>query len=182
MIVWVNGAFGSGKSTLVDELHRQRPEAVPFDPELIGQVLTESVTSPTGDFQDLRLWRHHVTNWAVSLVEEYRCPVLVPMTLVNPVYAGEIFGGFEKAGVTLHHFFLKVSPATLAKRIDGRSFHPDAPEKDARVRAWCKSRIEQCTAAAATLPGSTVFLDGESTTRALAGEVLARIDASAGSA
>lgn len=182
MIVWVNGAFGSGKSTLVDELHRRRPEAVPFDPELIGQVLTESVQSPTGDFQDLRLWRHHVTNWAVSLVEEYRRPVLVPMTLIDPAYVDEIFGGFEKAGVTLHHFFLKVSPDTLAKRIDNRSFHPDAPEQDARVRTWCKSRIEQCTAAAATLPGSTVFLDGESTVQALADEVMDRIDTSEGSA
>ncbi|MFI9587033.1 hypothetical protein ACIHCQ_35635 [Streptomyces sp. NPDC052236] len=33
MIVWVNGAFGSGKTTLVEELHRRWPAALVYDPE-----------------------------------------------------------------------------------------------------------------------------------------------------
>ena len=55
LIVWVNGAFGSGKSTLVDELRPQGPEALVHDPEMVGYVLREIVEVPTGDFQDLRL-------------------------------------------------------------------------------------------------------------------------------
>ncbi|MDQ0779704.1 hypothetical protein QF026_008170 [Streptomyces aurantiacus] len=49
MIVWVNGAFGSGKSTLVDELRPRWPEALVFDPEMVGYVLREIVEVPTGD-------------------------------------------------------------------------------------------------------------------------------------
>ena len=63
--MWVNGAFGSGKTTLVEELRGRWPEALVFDPEVIGYVLREIVEVPTGDFQDLRLWRRQV---AESLV------------------------------------------------------------------------------------------------------------------
>ena len=100
------------------------------------------------------------------------------MTLFNPGYVGEIFSALKDAGVVTHHFFLKVSPEVLVKRIDGRSFTPDDPAKDAQVRQWCKDRIEPCTAAADTLPGGTVFLDGELTPQELADSVLARVSAS----
>ncbi|KUL47143.1 AAA family ATPase [Streptomyces regalis] len=180
MIVWVNGAFGSGKSTLVDELRPRWPEALVYDPEVVGYVLREIVEVPTGDFQDLRLWRRQVADLAVGLVEEYGRPVLVPMTLINPGYVGEIFSKLTDAGIEVHHFFLKVSREVLEKRIDGRSFTPDDPEQDERVRRWCKDRIEPCMAAADTLPSGTVFLDGELTPQELADVVLARVDAAAG--
>lgn len=180
MIVWVNGAFGSGKSTLVDELRPRWPVALVYDPEMVGYVLREIVEVPTGDFQDLRLWRRQVADLAVGLVEEYGRPVLVPMTLINPGYVGEIFGKLQDAGIEVHHFFLKVSREVLEKRIDGRSFTPDDPEQDERVRRWCKDRIEPCIAAADTLPGDTVFLDGELTPQESADVVLARVGAAAG--
>ncbi|MFC8431352.1 AAA family ATPase [Streptomyces sp. NPDC057253] len=175
MIVWINGAFGSGKTTLVEELRPRWPESLVFDPELVGYVLREIVDVPTGDFQDLRLWRRQVAELAVGLVEEYRRPLLVPMTLVHPGYLDEIFGALKDSDIAVHHFFLKVAPEVLERRIDGRSFFPDDPSREERVRAWCKARIEACTAAVDTLPGDTVFLDGEASPRELAGQVLARV-------
>ncbi|MFC8676241.1 AAA family ATPase [Streptomyces griseorubiginosus] len=175
MIVWINGAFGSGKSTLVEELRPRWPESLVFDPEMVGYVLREIVEVPTGDFQDLRLWRRQVAQLAVGLVEEYRRPLLVPMTLVNPGYLDEIFGALREAGLDVRHFFLKVAPEVLERRIDGRSFFPDDPAREERVRAWCKERIEACSAAVDTLPGDTVFLDGEVSPGELAGQVLAHL-------
>ncbi|MGW0940619.1 AAA family ATPase [Streptomyces sp. NPDC002666] len=180
MIVWVNGAFGSGKTTLVEELRRRWPEALVHDPEMVGYVLREIVEVPTGDFQDLRLWRRQVVHLAVGLVEEYQKPVLVPMTLINAGYVEEVFGALKDAGVVVHHFFLKVSQEVLRKRIEGRSFTPDDPEQDERVRQWCKDRIEPCTAAMSTLPSDTVFLDGELTTTELADDVLALVGRGSG--
>ncbi|OEJ48644.1 TmrB-like protein [Streptomyces agglomeratus] len=177
MIVWVNGAFGSGKTTLVDELRLRWPEALVYDPEMIGYVLREIVEVPTGDFQDLRLWRREVASLAVGLVEEYHRPVLVPMTLIEPAYAGEIFSALKDAGIDVHHFFLKVSREVLEKRIDGRSFTPDNPEQDERVRRWCKGRIEACMTAADALPIGTVVLDGELSPQELADQVLVRVRA-----
>jgi hypothetical protein len=182
LIVWVNGAFGSGKTTLVGELRPRWPEALVYDPEMVGFVLREIVEVPTGDFQDLRLWRRQVADLAVGLVEEYRRPVLVPMTLVNPGYVGEIFGVLKDAGIDVHHFFLKVPREVLEKRIDGRTFFPDDPEREERVRRWAKDRIEACMAAADTLPSDTMFLDGELTSQELAEQVLARARAGGTSA
>jgi hypothetical protein len=103
VIVWVNGAFGSGKSTLVEELRPRWPEALVFDPEMIGYVLREIVEVPSGDFQDLRQWRRQVANMAAGLVEEYQQPLLVPMTLVNAAYLDEIFDALKAAGISVHH-------------------------------------------------------------------------------
>ncbi|MGV9608603.1 AAA family ATPase [Streptomyces sp. NPDC003631] len=175
MIVWLNGAFGSGKSTLVEELRPRWPEALVFDPEMIGFVLREVVEVPTGDFQDLRQWRRQVASMATGLVEEYQRPVLVPMTLVNAAYREEIFNSLKAAGISVHHFFLKVPEEVLVRRIDGRSFTPDAPGKDEQVRAWCKSKIPSCLAAVDALPQDTVLLDGELTPRELAEVVLGHI-------
>ncbi|MBB1244363.1 AAA family ATPase [Streptomyces durbertensis] len=175
MIVWVNGAFGSGKTTLVDELRPRWPDALVYDPEMVGFVLRRIVDVPTGDFQDLRLWRRQVAALAVGLVEEYRRPVLVPMTLVDPAYVDEVFGALRTADVKVHHFFLTVPRAALEKRIDGRTFFPDDPEREAQVRRWAKDRIERCTAAADTLPADTVFLDGELTPSELADHVIASV-------
>ncbi|MFF5808542.1 AAA family ATPase [Streptomyces sp. NPDC012746] len=177
MIVWVNGAFGSGKTTLVEELRSRWPQALVFDPEMIGFVLRQIVEVPSGDFQDLRQWRRQVAGMAAGLVEEYGRPVLVPMTLVDPGYLDEIFGALGEAGIDVHHFFLEVPQDVLVQRIDGRSFTPDDPEKDEQVRTWCKSRIAACSAAVGAMPRNTVLLDGRLVPEELADAVLARVGA-----
>jgi hypothetical protein len=135
------------------------------------------VEVPTGDFQDLGLWRRQVAGLAVGLVEEYHRPVLIPMTLVNSTYAGEIFSALKNEGIDVHHFFLEVPREVPEKRIDGRSFTPDAPEQDERIRRWCKDRIGACMAGADTLPSDTVVLDGELSPQELADQVLVRVRA-----
>ncbi|MGH3774455.1 MAG: hypothetical protein ACRDRR_01770 [Pseudonocardiaceae bacterium] len=58
MIIWVNGPFGAGKTTLVEELSKRLDTAMTVDPELLGSVLRTMVPpAPTGDFQDLPIWR-----------------------------------------------------------------------------------------------------------------------------
>ena len=33
VIIWINGGFGAGKTTLAQELHRRLPDAIVYDPE-----------------------------------------------------------------------------------------------------------------------------------------------------
>jgi len=176
MIVWINGAFGSGKTTLVTELSRRRADALVFDPELVGFVVRQIVPVPTGDFQDLRLWRRQTACLAIGLVEEYRRPVLVPMTLVDEQYLAEVFGELRSAGVIVHHFFLRVPAETLIRRIDAQVMVPDDSDHDGRVRRWRKDQIDRCVTA--PLPDGTVVLDGEAPPETLADQVLRRLEVS----
>jgi adenylylsulfate kinase-like enzyme len=41
MIIWLNGAFGSGKTRTAYELHRRIPQSYIFDPENIGFCIRE---------------------------------------------------------------------------------------------------------------------------------------------
>ncbi|MFE3250136.1 AAA family ATPase [Streptomyces sp. NPDC059209] len=175
MIVWVNGAFGAGKTTLTTELHSRRPDALLYDPEPLGIILREIVDDPTGDFQDLRLWRRQLVSLALGLLEEYERPLLVPMTLVDPVCMGEVFGALAAADVTVHHFFLDVPADVLYRRLDARAVALGHPEGDPDGSRWAKDRVARCVAAAETMPVGTVFLDGERPTPELADEVLKHV-------
>ncbi len=167
MIVWIDGAFGSGKTTLVAELHRRWPEALVFDPEQIGLVLREIVEVPTGNFQDLRLWRTQVAAMAIALVEEYVRPLLVPMTLVEAGYAEEIFTAVHGRGIPLQRVYLDVPADELARRLALRD-----PRGDASTTNWGIAQIERCAAARALLPPDVLVLDGRRPTAELAAELL----------
>jgi 2-phosphoglycerate kinase len=39
VIIWINGGFGAGKTTLAQELHRRLPDALLYDPEHVGLML-----------------------------------------------------------------------------------------------------------------------------------------------
>lgn len=57
MIIWINGPFGAGKTTLAKRLRDRRSKSLIFDPEEIGFVVKETVPMPaSGDYQDLPLW------------------------------------------------------------------------------------------------------------------------------
>jgi hypothetical protein len=43
VIIWINGGFGAGKSTLAAELVRRVPDAVLFDPEYVGYTRQQSL-------------------------------------------------------------------------------------------------------------------------------------------
>lgn len=130
MIIWLNGAFGSGKTTLTGELHRRLPDAVIFDPEYVGYVLTQAVPAPTGDFQDLPSWRHLVAEHALTLRRFHTATLIVPMTLVNRQYFDEIIGTLREAGEDVLHVFLDVPADILESRIRAQVICPGDPEQD----------------------------------------------------
>jgi len=58
-VVWLNGAFGIGKSTVAELLAERLGDAIVFDPELIGAGLRAERAEWRGldDFQDIPEWR-----------------------------------------------------------------------------------------------------------------------------
>ena len=120
-LVWINGAFGAGKTTVAEKLVERWPEAMLYDPELIGTLLYSLLPAALtgGDYQDITLWRRLVRVTATEMLSEYERPLVVPMTLVVPSYFVEIVGGLRREGVSVDHFTLLASDETIMARVRG---------------------------------------------------------------
>jgi hypothetical protein len=152
MIVWINGAFGSGKTTTAGLLAGRLDGAKLFDPEYVGYMLMPFVESPTGDFQDLPLWRHLVIETMAGLARQFPHPWVAPMSLIHAGYRAEILGGLRRAGVEVREFVLQVPEDRLRARID-------ADEADMRARQWRHDHVGQALVTFAALTDAT-FVDG----------------------
>ncbi|MEU7760938.1 MULTISPECIES: AAA family ATPase [Micromonospora] len=129
MIVWINGAFGVGKTTTARLLTESLPDARLFDPEFLGTMLTAFVTPPTGDFQDLPLWRHLVVQTVTGLDRHHAGVWIVPMSLLLPAYRAEILGGIRACGIDVREVVLTLPEDRLRARID-------ADQIEAGARGW----------------------------------------------
>lgn len=123
MIVWLNGAFGAGKTTAAFELHRRLPGSFVYDPEEVGFFLRKNLPEAchTADFQDMPLWRRFNYQLLKELHARYDGPVIVPMTLVDPAYFEDIVGRLKDEGVPVVHIILYASRETILKRLRKRS-------------------------------------------------------------
>jgi hypothetical protein len=80
------------------------------------------------------------------------------MTVADPGYAREIFGGLAAYGVPVRHFFLKVPAARLRERISAQVIHPGDPQRDADVRQWRLAQVDRCAAAVDTPSRTCSFI------------------------
>ncbi|QKW17842.1 AAA family ATPase [Kitasatospora sp. NA04385] len=148
MIVWINGPFGGGKTTLATTLRNELPGAVVTDPEEIGFVLRQVFPGKYADFQDNPAWRPLVAQLVIHCHRENGGrPVLVPMTLLRRSYAAEIHDAVRTTGVPLRHLLLHARPDTVAARIDTDPEYPGDEARSAKVRAFRRGRLPRYTEA-----------------------------------
>ncbi|MEV7928559.1 AAA family ATPase [Kitasatospora sp. NPDC088779] len=146
MIVWINGPFGGGKTTLTGALLEALPGAVAFDPEKVGYVLRETFPGKRRDFQDYPAWRPLVAQFAIhSHAENEGLPLLVPMSVLRQDYATEIHTAIRDTGVPLHHLLLHAAPATIADRIEASMEYPGEEERSEKVRAFRRKKVDAYT-------------------------------------
>ena len=147
VLIWINGAFGAGKTHTAFELHRRLPDAHVADPELIGFALRRALPPECQpDFQDLPQWRSAVIDTLQQAAATHPGPVLVPMTLVRDDYFDEIVGGLRSRGVDIRHYALIASPQTLRRRLSNRI----AFLRTAGRETWAIAQIPRCVSALAT--------------------------------
>ena len=137
MIIWINGAFGAGKTTCAFELQRRLPDSFVYDPENVGFFLRANLpkTLQKDDFQDHAEWRLFNYEMLRSLASDYAGTVIVPMTLINQEYYDEIVTRLKNEGVLIRHFILSAKKEILMKRLHGR-FEFGA--------GWAKEKIDMC--------------------------------------
>ena len=123
MILWLNGAFGAGKTTAAWELRRRLAGSFVYDPENVGYFLRKNAPEVcrTEDFQDMPLWRTFNVEMLRELHGTCRGPVIVPMTLVNPAYYEEIIQRLRGEGIPVEHVILYASRETVLGRLKKRS-------------------------------------------------------------
>ncbi|MFC5448831.1 AAA family ATPase [Paenibacillus aestuarii] len=145
MIIMLNGAFGAGKTTTAERLHRSLPDSMIFDPEEIGCMLRKlipeevrAVEERTDDFQDLALWRIVTVQIAAELKQHYNKHLIVPMTIYKQLNFDYICYGFKAIDPDCYHFCLTASAETLYKRLTQRG---DA------IGGWSFQRVETCVRA-----------------------------------
>ena len=132
MIVFLNGAFGIGKTTVARALVARLPRAVLFDPELIGIVLQR--IRRVDDFQDFALWRR-LTILGLRLTRMLRPNVVVPMAFSNTAYLEEIRDAVSRFEPRVLHFCLVAPYEVVRARLQQRG---DAGEwEERRARECC---------------------------------------------
>ena len=176
VIIWLNGGFGAGKTTLAEELSRRLPDAVLYDPEEVGIMLWKWLPR-SGDFQHLPSWRELVVATAVSLRRHHADTLIVPMSLIRDAYRDEILGALADAGEPVVHVFLEVDAGVLRDRLNARVTRPGW-EWDKTARQLGMTSVDEMVAAAARQPGGTLMLRSDQLTPAeLADEVMAAMAA-----
>ncbi len=144
MIIFINGSFGIGKTTVARNLRARLPGSIVFDPEPVGLALKFlSRWIPlrgrhTDDFQDLALWRRACV-WGVRLSRRLRTTVIVPMTYSNVSYLREVMTGVESGESRVLHLCLTAPWPVVEQRIRVR-----AAALGVAPSAWTLRRAAEC--------------------------------------
>jgi len=124
VIVWLNGAFGVGKTAVARELVDLLPDARLSDPERMGYVIQRTFWREC-DYQDVGLWRR-LTRRQVARAGR-RGTAVVPMTVARRDIFDEVTQGARV-------FLLTASRTGLEERIAGST----------EAREWRLRNVDRC--------------------------------------
>ncbi|SNZ02685.1 AAA domain-containing protein [Terribacillus aidingensis] len=137
MIIWLNGAFGAGKTQTAITLQYRLPHAFLYDPEQAGLYIRKNLPNSMqkADFQNHPLWRSIVREHLAYLTTNTEGIILVPMTITDSSNYEEIIGQLRKDGHEVLHFVLAASAETLGKRLAKRGN---------KENSWAAQQIPRC--------------------------------------
>lgn len=146
MIIWINGAFGVGKTQTAHELRRRLGSGWICDPELLGFGIQRMLPpAARNDFQDEPIWRSGIRELIARLDDQDDLsPIIVPMTMVQREYFDEVVGALRSGGHDVRHFALQATRATVLKRLRRRGLIHGIGRD-----LWAAKQIDRCVAALA---------------------------------
>lgn len=174
MIIWLNGGFGVGKTTIAKIIVRKLPGAQLVDPEQIGFMLRRMIPRDQrpANFQDLSLWRELTGSTITGLQKLTKLPLVVPMTLVELSYFEQITGALRDDGCHIHHFVLTATPGTLQQRLRRRWWQLP------RGRNWCMEQSARHMVAFQSPNYGTLIKTDDRTASDIADEILSSLTGS----
>ena len=120
MILWLNGAFGVGKTTTARAIRERAPTWRSFDPEQVGMLLAANLAwVEFNDFQDLPPWRSLVPAVASEVSEFTGDDLVVVQTVLVRSIGMRCRRGLENANKGLSTSFW-TPPRRCWRRESGR--------------------------------------------------------------
>ena len=146
-VLWLNGAFGVGKTAAAEALCAADPTWRCADPELLGAFLHDAERTWGGDPQDHPGWPELVAAGVRALHPTPERPVVVPMSVPDR----DTWHAVRAAlGVRVLHVVLHSEPAVRRSRVDAGA--PDA-------LPWRRDRAEGEAAAWLAEEGTVLRTD-----------------------
>ena len=120
MIIWLNGPFGVGKTTLANRLHQEIPDSILYDPENLGDFFQENLPKAVcpEDFQDYLIWRQTTVQIIRDLATKTGQVIIVPMTVFKKEYCQEIIEQGLREDMCVQHYTLVAENETILYRLD----------------------------------------------------------------
>lgn len=138
MIIWINGAFGSGKSSVAECLSRNIPYSYIYDPENVGYFLWEMFPDEMkrkGNFQHIPIWREINYKTLKHIDSQFDGVIIAPQTIYIKQYYDEIISKFIEDKIQIKHFILSATKQTIINRLMGRGELPNS---------WAEQHIDKC--------------------------------------
>ncbi|GAB6930985.1 tunicamycin resistance ATP-binding TmrB [Paenibacillus sp. JCM 10914] len=137
MIIWINGAFGSGKTQSAFELQRRLPNSFVYDPENVGYFIRDNIPpdAKQGDFQHYPMWREFNYKMLKYMNDTSDQVIIAPMTVTDPEYFKEIVGKLREDGIDVRFFTLRASKEILLRRLRSRG---------EGAGSWAAQQIDRC--------------------------------------
>jgi cytidylate kinase len=154
MIIWINGAFGSGKTQTAFEINRRLENSYVYDPENIGYFFRRNMPKEIiqGNFQDQVLWRTFNYEIIKNIYAKYNGHIIMPMTIYDKKYIEEIIGKLLKENIKIDHYILGASKEIILKRLSKRHEKKDS---------WAAKQIDICIHGFNKLKEESIYIDTE---------------------
>ena len=154
MIIWLNGPFGVGKTTLANRLHQEIPDSILYDPENLGDFFQENLPKAVcpEDFQDYPIWRQTTVQIIRDLATKTGKVIIVPMTVFKKEYYQEIIEQGLREDMYVQHYILVAEKETVLDRLDKRTQENNN---------WALKHLDNCLQAFEDqIPGQKIDTDG----------------------
>lgn len=126
MIVWLNGTFGVGKTTVARELIGLMPDTRVFDTEWVGYMLAENFRDhEITDFQQLPPWRSLVPRVLAEVTRFTGQHLVVVQSVLDADYWTELRDGLDRCSLELLHVVLHADEVALTARIEATQWCPE---------------------------------------------------------
>ena len=138
MILWINGAFGSGKSSVAEAINKKVSPSFIYDPEQVGYFLWSvfpDVMKRKDDFQHMMIWREFNYKILKHISDNYSGLIIAPMTIYIKQYYDEIIGNLIRDGVSVLHIILSATRQTIIERL---------LQRDDTADGWQAQHIDVC--------------------------------------